>query len=77
MMEYQIHTYEEAIDVVKEVGLLPLSPLIKDYPSLVSITPLENWYTDTKQDPWSWRTKFSSEGVAAYGKFLKKKSVLK
>lgn len=75
-MEFKVKTYQEAIDVIEEVGLLPLSTLIPDYPSLNSITLSEHWYSDTEFDPWIWRTKFSSDGVAGYGKFIKKKSVL-
>lgn len=70
-----IHTYEEAAAVIKEVGLLPLAPLFDDYPSLGSITPKEAWHSDTDQDPWMWRTQFAADGVAAYGKFIKKKAV--
>ncbi|WP_449620781.1 AlkZ-related protein [Robertmurraya sp. Marseille-Q9965] len=76
MMEYKVKTYKEAIDVIEEVGLLPLATLFPDYPSLNTITLSENWYSDTENDPWIWRTKFSSDGVASYGKFIKKKSVL-
>jgi len=75
-MEYKVKTYEEAIKVIEEIGLLPLSNLIPDYPSLNSITAPEYWHSDTEFDPWSWRTKFSADGVAGYGKFVKKKSVL-
>ena len=75
-MAYKIKTYEEAIKVVEEMGLLPLSPLTPDYPSLNSITAQENWHSETEFDPWMWRTKFSTDGVAGYGKFIKKKSVL-
>ncbi|MCG1023728.1 hypothetical protein [Sutcliffiella horikoshii] len=70
-----IHTYEEAVAVIKEVGLLPLAPLFDDYPSLGSITPKEAWHSDTNQDPWMWRTQFAADGVAAYGKFIRKKAV--
>lgn len=70
-----IHTYEEAVDVINEWGLLPLAPLFEEYPSLSGVTEKEKWYTDTAQDPWKWRTRFASEGVAAYGKFMKKKAV--
>ncbi|WP_339148557.1 MULTISPECIES: hypothetical protein [unclassified Sutcliffiella] len=70
-----IHTYEEAVAVIKEVGLLPLAPLFDDYPSLGSITPKEAWHSDTDQDPWIWRTQFAADGVAAYGKFIRKKAV--
>jgi hypothetical protein len=76
LIDYKISTYEEAVRVVKEVGLLPLSPLIPHYPSLDSITSKEHWYSGAEFDPWLWRAQFPVDGVAAYGKFVKKKSVL-
>lgn len=75
-MNIKIKTYEEAKMVVEKMGILPLATLIPDYPSLNSITLEENWHSDTEFDPWIWRTKFSTDGVAGYGKFIKKKSVL-
>lgn len=74
--DYQISTYEEAIEVIKEVGMLPLAQLIPGYPSLDSITLKENWHSGSELDPWMWRAKFPVDGVAAYGKFIKKKSIL-
>jgi hypothetical protein len=76
MKDYRVHTYEEAIEVIKEIGFLPLAKLIPDYPSLDSITLKENWYTGSELDPWMWRAKFPGDGAAAYGKFVKKKSIL-
>lgn len=76
MMEYKVKTYEEAVDVIEKVGILPLAPLIPDFPSLNTITLPEHWHSDTEFDPWTWRTKFATDGVAAYGKFIKKKSIL-
>ncbi|QCJ41287.1 hypothetical protein FAY30_04910 [Bacillus sp. S3] len=76
MKNYQIRTYDEAIEVINEIGLLPLAKLIPDYPSLDSITPKEHWYSGSELDPWMWRAQFPADGVAAYGKFIKKKSVL-
>ncbi|MCL6571655.1 MAG: hypothetical protein K6T88_08210 [Bacillus sp. (in: Bacteria)] len=76
MKEYMISTYEEAIEVINEVGLLPLASLISDYPSLDNITSKEHWHSGTEFDPWLWRAKFPVDGVAAYGKFFKKKSLL-
>ncbi|ART74754.1 hypothetical protein B4U37_01170 [Sutcliffiella horikoshii] len=70
-----IHTYEEAVAVIKEVGLLPLAPLFEDYPSLGGMTPKEAWHSDTEKDPWIWRTLFAADGVAVYGKFIKKKAM--
>lgn len=70
-----INTYEEAVAMIKEVGLLPLAPLFDDYPSLGGMTPKEAWHSDTEQDPWIWRTQFAEDGVAAYGKFIKRKAI--
>ncbi|MFJ5770112.1 hypothetical protein [Psychrobacillus sp. NPDC093180] len=75
-MEYKVKTYEDAIKVIEEIGILPLAPLIPDFPSLNTITQPEYWHSDTECDPWIWRTKFSTDGVAGYGKFIKKKSIL-
>ena len=76
MKEYKVKTYEEATVVIEEIGILPLATLIPDFPSLNTITLPEYWHSDSEFDPWIWRTKFSTDGVAAYGKFIKKKSVL-
>jgi hypothetical protein len=76
LKEYRIETYEEAVQVIREVGILPLATLVPQYPSLDSITAKENWHTGSDFDPWLWRAMFPTDGVAAYGKFLKKKSVL-
>lgn len=76
MVDYKVKTYEEAIQVIDELGLLPLASLVPGYPSLNGITLEEHWHSDTEFDPWIWRTKFSSDGIAGYGKFIKKKSML-
>lgn len=72
----KIDRYEEAVQAVQELGILPLSTLFPEYPSLESLTNKEDWYTETDRDPWLWRARFPADGVAAYGKFLKKKSIL-
>ncbi|WP_315795268.1 hypothetical protein [Paenibacillus sp. BIC5C1] len=71
-----IVTYEEAVQRIEAVGLLPLAPLFPEYPSLSSITPQENWHKDNALDPWLWRSRLAEEGIAAYGKFVKKKALL-
>ena len=76
MKDYKVDTYDEAIQVINEIGFLPLAQLIPNYPSLDSITLKEHWHTGSELDPWLWRAKFPGDGVAAYGKFVKKKSVL-
>ncbi|GAA0371916.1 hypothetical protein [Bacillus horti] len=70
-----INTYEEAVELIHKVGILPLARLIPTHPSLVSVTPEKSWHTGTEFDPWRWRTRFAADGHAAYGKFLKKKAV--
>ncbi|SFK70885.1 hypothetical protein SAMN03159341_101197 [Paenibacillus sp. 1_12] len=72
----KIHTFEEAGSVVREIGVLPLSSFIPDHPSLESITEHTAWHTDEASDPWLWRDRFASEGIAAYGRFFKKKPML-
>ncbi|MEX2104762.1 MAG: hypothetical protein WD907_05465, partial [Bacilli bacterium] len=62
--------------LIKEIGILPLSAFIPDHPSLDTMTTKEQWHTGLNSDPWLWRTRFPGEKVAAYGKFMKKKSVL-
>ncbi|MFS0856950.1 hypothetical protein [Paenibacillus taichungensis] len=71
-----IVTYEEAVQRIEAVGLLPLAPLFPEYPSLSSITPQENWHKGNALDPWLWRSRLAEEGIAAYGKFLNKKAIL-
>jgi hypothetical protein len=71
-----ITTYEEACQAIAYLGILPLSSLIPDHPSLHSITELAAWHTGTDTDPWLWRDRFASEGIAAYGRFLGDKSLL-
>lgn len=73
MERASIVRYEDAIQAVKEYGLLPLSSYITDFPSLESLTPKENWHSDTDADPWRWRVRLADDKVAAYGKFFKKK----
>ncbi|KQY83050.1 hypothetical protein ASD24_12230 [Paenibacillus sp. Root52] len=76
MINDPITTYEEAVQRIQSIGILPLAPLFPEYPSLSSLTPQENWHKDNALDPWLWRTRFAEEGIAAYGKCIKKKAVL-
>ncbi|WP_426454504.1 AlkZ-related protein [Paenibacillus sp. S-38] len=76
MIQIKISTYKEAVQLINEVGILPLAPLIPNHPSLYEITFGEQWLTGTETDPWLWRTRLPSDGAAAYGKFIKKKLVL-
>ena len=71
-----IQSYEQAVDTIRTFGILPLSSFIPEHPSLESITSPEAWHTGLDSDPWLWRDRFAVEGVAAYGRFFKKKPVL-
>lgn len=69
-------TFEETAEIVAKIGILPLANLIPEHPSLNGLTKAENWHTGSELDPWSWRVRFPGEGLAAYGKFIKKKAIL-
>lgn len=65
-----ITTYPEACQAVAHLGILPLSATIPDHPSLADITARDAWHTSTETDPWRWRNRFATEGIAAYGRFI-------
>ncbi len=76
-MSHQIvTTYEEACHAVAQVGIMPLSNFIPDHPSLEAITRDDAWHTSAETDPWRWRNRFATEGVAAYGRFIGSKPLL-
>lgn len=68
-----ITTFEEMAEVVAKLGIVPLAPLIPGHPSVNGLTLAENWHTGSELDPWGWRVRFPGEGLAGYGKFIKKK----
>ncbi|TMC14629.1 MAG: hypothetical protein E6J33_11660 [Chloroflexi bacterium] len=71
-----VNRYEEACQVIEDLGVVPLSNFIPGQPSLVSITQEAAWHTGTGTDPWLWRDRFAGEGVAAYGRFRAGKPLL-
>lgn len=71
-----VKTYEEASRAVEQLGILPLSGFIPDHPSLDSITEPAAWHTGAETDPWHWRDRFASEGIAAYGRFIGSRPIL-
>lgn len=71
-----VTTYEEAGQAIEQLGILPLSNFIPDHPSLEAITQPAAWHTGAKTDPWLWRDRFASEGIAAYGRFLGSRPLL-
>jgi hypothetical protein len=74
--EQPLETFEQASAYVQEIGILPLSSFIPDYPSMESVTSHSQWHTGLDSDPWLWRDLFASEGLAAYGRFFGKKPLL-
>ncbi len=71
-----VKTYAEASRAVEQLGILPLSGFIPAHPSLDSITEPAAWHTGTDTDPWHWRDRFASEGIAAYGRFIGSRPIL-
>lgn len=70
-----IHTVDEAIAYINEIGFLPLFK--NDIPgfSLEERTVSKYWWSgDPKKDPWEWRTIIAGRGEIAYGKFFDKKA---
>lgn len=76
MVHLIVKTYQEASEAVKQLGILPLSKGIPDHPSLDSITEPSAWHTGAETDPWHWRDRFASEGIAAYGRFIGSRPIL-
>lgn len=76
MEQGSVTTFEEAAEIIAKLGIVPLAQLIPEHPSINGLTKPENWHTGSEQDPWGWRVRFPVEGLAGYGKFIKKKAVL-
>lgn len=70
-----IHTVEEAIAYINEVGFLPLFKNDISGFSLEERTVPEYWWSgDPAHDPWEWRKIIAGSGQMAYGKFFDKKA---
>ena len=70
-----IHTVDEAIEYINEVGFLPL--FRNDIPgfSLEERTVPEYWWCDdVEKDPWMWRAVIARRKDIVYGKFFDKKA---
>ena len=66
-----IHSVDEAIDYINEIGFLPLFK--NDIPafSLEERTVPEYWWCENpKLDPWEWRAIIARSSKVAYGKFF-------
>jgi len=70
-----LHTADEAIDYINEVGFLPLFKNEIPGFSLEERTIPKYWWSgDVKNDPWEWREVIARTGKVAYGKFFDKKA---
>lgn len=70
-----LHTANEAIDYINEVGFLPLFKNEIPGFSLEERTIPKYWWSgDVKNDPWEWREVIARSGKVAYGKFFDKKA---
>ena len=70
-----LHTVDEAIEYINEVGFLPLFKNEIPGFSLEERTVPEYWWSgDAMLDPWEWRAIIARRGGIAYGKFFDKKA---
>lgn len=66
-----IHTVDEAIKYINEVGFLPLFKNGIPGFSLEERTIAEHWWSGNAEvDPWEWRAIIARSGEVAYGKFF-------
>lgn len=66
-----VKSSERLLEVIEEVGFLPLfSNNIKGF-SVENMTDPSRWWTgDSDKDPWEWRIVLTRTGNIAYGKFF-------
>jgi hypothetical protein len=70
-----IHTVDEAVAYIDEVGFLPLFKNVIPRFSLEERTVPDYWWSeDAARDPWEWREIIARSGKVAYGKFFDKKA---
>ena len=72
--EFCLHSPEELLNLIREIGFLPL--FSNDIPgfSVEERTPSGDWWTDAATDPWAWRQTLAPDRQVAYGKFFDKKA---
>ena len=70
-----IHSVNEAIEYINEIGFLPLFKNEIPGFSLEERTVPEYWWCENEAvDPWIWREIIARSGKVAYGKFFDKKA---
>ena len=72
---YCIHTVEQLIEYIDEIGFLPLFKNEIPGFSVEERTVSEYWWSENpERDPWMWREIIARSGKVAYGKFFNKKA---
>lgn len=72
---YCLHTVNDAINYINEIGFLPLFKNEVPGFSLEERTVSRYWWSGiTAVDPWEWRVVIASSEKIAYGKFFDKKA---
>jgi hypothetical protein len=69
----KITEYSEFLEVLEEIGFMPLSNNCINFTNISDLTEEKEWHTGLATDPWSWRVRAESERKAAYGKLFDKK----
>lgn len=70
-----IHTADELINYVEEVGFLPLfKNEIPGFSAEERTVPDYWWSDDVNKDPWKWREVLARSRKVTYGKFFNKKA---
>lgn len=71
----RVRTVQEAADLVRRVGFLPLfSNSIPGFSLEEHVTSRSWWLGDPATDPWEWRQILARREDIAYGKFFEKKA---
>lgn len=70
-----IHTVDELIKLVNDIGFLPLFMNEIEGFSVEERTQAGDWWCgDVSRDPWEWRGAIAGKGEIAYGKFFGRKA---
>lgn len=70
-----IHSWQELVGWIDEVGFLPLFRNgIDGFSAEERTCPTDWWSGDETRDPWEWRQLIARSGRVAYGKFFGKKA---
>jgi len=70
-----VHSSDELLEVIEEIGFLPLFSNSVSGFSVESRTDPSYWWTgDASVDPWEWRITLARTGKVAYGKFFGNKA---